>query len=222
MNLGQIRDLALSWLDDTDASYFTTAVVNRFINQAQREAQKKLIQAHENFYTKCVETSTVADQRDYALPSDFLKLLRLERITQGSGDTAATERLHPLTLNELEVSGFNSRASTSNGVPFNYVMNKDTFSLYPVPSSVETLRLWYVPRVADMVNDGDTPDVPEEYHEYLAIMAARDGFLKDGRSLSPIESKLAYYEQLMEEDAESRTIDSPRTVVATESGFGNL
>jgi hypothetical protein len=68
--------------------------------------------------------------------------------------------------------------------------------------------------------DTDVPDAPEDYHEYIAILAARDGFLRDGRPLSPIESKLAYYERMMEESAENRNVDSPRMVVATPEGFG--
>jgi len=221
MTLSEIRELARIWLDDTEGGYFTDAIMNRFINQAQREAQKKIIQAGESFYTKCVETTTVANQRDYAIPSDFMKLLRLERILDGSGDTASTQRLWPLTRNEIDVADFNSQASDT-GESFNYVLNQSTFSLYPVPNGAVTLRLWYVYRVTDMSADGDTPDVPEDYHEYIAILAARDGFLRDGRSMGPVENKLMYYEQLMEQNAESRTLDSPRMIVATPEGFGSV
>jgi len=219
MTRGEIKALARAWLDDDSGGYFTDAIMDRFINQAQREAQKCLIRAGENFYTKCVETSTVADQRDYALPTDFMKLLRLERITQGSGDTASTERLHPLTTNEIDVSGYQNGSS---GDSYNYVVNQSTFALYPVPNSVKVLRLTYVYRVGDMSSDGDTPDVPVDYHEYMAILAARDGFLRDGRSIAPIERKLMYYDDLFRENAESRTLDSPRQIVSTTDGFGSI
>lgn len=222
MTLGEIKALARYWLDDDDGGYFTDAIMNRFINQAQREAQKRLLQAGEEYYTICVETSTVASQRDYALPSDFYKLMRIERITSGSGDTAATERLYPLTRNEIDVAGYNGITGADLGLPYNYVINKDTFSLYPVPNVVKTIRLWYAPRVSDMDDDADIPDVPVDYHEYLAILAARDGFLRDGRSLAPIESKLDYYDQMFKQLADSRSEDSPRYVVATPEGFGSL
>lgn len=215
----ELRNLALFWLDDENAEYFTETNVNNLLDNALRELQKLLIQAGESYYVICAESSTVINQRDYALPSDFLKINRLERITQGSGDTANTERLRPMTRNELEIGRYNNGA-TSQGLPFNYVINKNTFSLYPIPNESKVLRLWYSYRVIDMATDGTSPDAPEEFHEYIAIMAARDGFLKDGRSLVPIESKLGYYEKLLEEMSENRNVDSPRMVVATESGFG--
>lgn len=221
MNRGEIKDLALSWLDDLEKGYFTDAIMDRFINQAQRECQKKLLQAGEDYYTQCVETSTVANQRDYAFPSDFYKLMELDRITSGSGDTATYEKLYPLTRGEIITAGYNY-GNLSNGEPWNYVINKDTFSLYPIPDSAFTLRLWYAPRVSDMDDDSDVPDAPEDYHEYIAILAARDGFLRDGRSISPIESKLLYFEKMMEELSESRNEDMPRMVVATPSGFGTF
>ena len=217
MNRGEIRTLASTWLDDLSNGYFTVAQLDVWINQAQRECQKKLLQAGEDFYTICVEAPTVVDQGSYAFPSDFVKLMRIERITDGSGDTASTVRLYPITRNERDEVSFQQ-----TGIPYNYIINKASFSLWPVPNSVETLRLWYAPRVADMTADGDIPDAPEDYHEYIAILATRDGFLRDGRSLVPIESKLMYYEQLMEQSAENRNVDSPRMVVATEGGFGSF
>lgn len=222
MNRGEIKSLARYWLDDPDGDYFVDAFMDRAINQAQREAQKRLLQAGENYYTVCSITSTVTNQRDYAFPSDFYKLIRLERITQGSGDTAATERLYPLTRNETDTAGYSGYDSSATGLPFNYVINKSTFSLYPVPDASKTLRLWYAYRVADMDDDADVPDVPEDYHEYLSILAARDGFLRDGRGLGPIESKLSYYDTMFKQLAESRNEDSPRMVVSTVEGFGSL
>lgn len=217
MNRGELRSLSLEWLDDPDGGYFQESFMNRCLNQAQREVQKLLLQAGESYYTECVETSTVASQRDYALPSDFLDLELLERVVSGSGDTADTIRIHPMRRSEIHAVYYNF---SNTGKPYNYVINKNTFSLFPVPDSVETLRLWYAPRVADMANDAAEPDCPEDYHEFIAILAARDGFLKDGRSLGPIESKLAYFEKLLKETAESRNVDSPRMVTVTEGGFG--
>ena len=221
MTLAELRTNARYWLDDDNGGYFTDAMMNVFLNNAQREAQKRLIQAGEDYYTKCVETDLVINQKDYALPDDFMLLLRFERITQGSGDTAATERLWPLTRNEIDVSSYTSQASAT-GLPYNYVINQNSFSLYPVPNGAKTVRLTYSYRVADMSNDADVPDVPADYHEYLAILAARDGFLRDGRSLNPIESKLFYFERMMDEAADRRNSDSPRMVVATPGGFGSF
>lgn len=217
MNRGQIRDLASIWLDDVNNGYFTTTQVNVWINQAQREVQKMLLNASQDYYTKCVSTTTVADQKRYQFPTDFLKVLRLVYISSGSGSSAVKSKIDPITRNEQDLLGYNK-----TGAPSAYYMYKNTFALVPIPDSTYTLELDYVYRVADLTADAEEPDVPEDYHEYMAILAARDGFLRDGRDLSPIERKLRHYEELFRENAQQRRQDAPRMIVATSGGFGSV
>jgi hypothetical protein len=74
--------------------------------------------------------------------------------------------------------------------------------------------------VSDMVLDTDIPDVPDQYHELLALLAAEDGFLKDGRSSEILQHKLAVYKADMDADATERNQDQPRSVVETDSYIG--
>lgn len=218
MTRGELRTLVQFWLDSVDDTlYFTTAQLNMLINNAQRELQKKLLQAGEDFYTVCITASTVANQSEYALPEDYIKLFRLERLLPGSVNPGQSyyQRLYPLTRNEQD-----NVVYYNNGAPYNYIINKDTFTLIPTPDQVYTLHMWYAPHVEDMTDDADTPNAPPIYHEYIAILAARDGFLRDGRTLAPIESKLLYYEKLMDETSERRNEDSPRMVVSAGGGYG--
>jgi len=209
----ELRNLTKFWLDSVDDSlYFTDAQLNVLLNNAQKECQKLLLQAGEDFYTVCAVTTTVANQSEYALPTDYIKLFRLERLLPGTSNpgTSYYQRLYPITRNEQD-----NVVYYNNGAPFNYIINKDTFTLIPTPDQAYTLHLWYAPHVDDMVADIDTPDVRPMYQEYIAILAARDGFLRDGRTLAPIESKLAYYERMFNETSERRNEDSPRMVVST-------
>lgn len=216
MTFLELQDAALDWLDDVNATYFTRPTIKRYVNNAQRELQKLLLNAGEDWYTRGQETDTVIDQARYSYPSDFLKVMALSKVTSGSGDTAETEEITPLVRNEI---GLITGVQVS-GDSFNYVMEKASFRLVPVPLSVSTIRLDYAYRVADMVDDSDIPDAPQEYHEYISVLAARDGFLKDGRDLAPIESKLGYYERLLMKDSEQRKQDYPRMVVQTDVGYG--
>lgn len=216
MTFQELQVLCSTWLDDVDNGYFTLAQVKVWLNNAQREVQKLLLNAGEDYYTVCSYTTSVINQKNYAFPSDFVKCMRLEKILQGSGDTAYTERLFRITRNEQDLIPFRT-----NGDPTHYIVNKSTFSLLPVPNVAKTIRLYYAYRVEDMVNNSDEPDCPEDYHEYIAIMAARDGFLKDGRDMGPIERKLGYFEKMLKENAEQRTQDAPREVVSTGMGFSD-
>lgn len=212
MTRAEIRTLASVWLDDVSNGYFTTPQLNVWINQAQREVQKLLLNAGNEYYTTCAYTSTVADQSRYAFPTDFIKLLRLSYVINDTGDpdTSTYQRLYEITRNEQDNMVLNP-----SGDPVGYIINQSTFTLKPCPNRVLTLHMDYAYRVADLSGDSQVPDVPEDYHEYIAILAARDGFLRDGRDLGPIEAKLGYYEKLLKQNAQQRTQDSPRSVVRT-------
>lgn len=214
MNFGDLQALTSDWLDDVKNGYFTLPIVKLWINNAQKEVQKLLLNAAEDYYTVCVETDTVIGQARYGYPDRFMKVQGFEAISSGSGDTAETETISPI----VRIEG--SLIVNVQGDSFNYILNKDTFTLKPAPKSVKTLRMEYSRLVADMVDLADVPDVPAQYHEYMAILAARDGFLKDRRSLAPIESKLIYYEGMLKKDVEQRRQDQPRTVVASDAGYG--
>lgn len=207
----EMRNLTLSWLDDINAGYFPIDLVNLWLNNAQKEAQKRLLQAGENWYVKRVCTTTILNQFDYILPTDFLKLHRLEYIVSGTAPNEEVSVIEPITINQQDM--FPNAAGTPGG----YYLKKNVMVLLPPPDSAKQLRLWYSYLVADMSSDGQQPDVPVQYHEFLPCLAFKDGLLKDGRDIGPATEKIAYYENLMREDAESRREDQPRMIVVTQS-----
>lgn len=218
MTRSDLRTLVLSWLDDTAGAYFTSSQVNVWLNMAQREVQKLLLQAGANYYMKPVETLTVSGQADYVLPSDFMVEHRLEIVVSGTGPTENRQPLVPITTNQQDL------ISIQLGTPTNYYMKKDRVTLSPTPgTSGQTLRLYYSPRVPDMASDSDSPDVPEQYMEFVAILAAYDGFIKDDRDPGHLVHKKEKYEQLLKQMAEDRNQDLSRQVVSTsEYDYGGM
>jgi len=209
VTLDQLRTYCWDLLDDPNGSYFTSATLTLRLNLALRETQKRLISANQQWYLTCATAPTVAFQNTYALPSDFLQVLRLEYVTQGSGTTASTQKLFEITPNQTDL------VTDVQGDPQFYILQKDSFRLVPTPTRVVTMELYYSYYVADMVNGSDVPDAPPQFHEYIAILAARDCYIKDGRPITPIEQKLAQYEKLFKEIAVQREADGPRMIVRT-------
>ena len=210
MTRTDLRTLVLSWVDDTQGSYFTPAQVNVWLNMAQREVQKLLLQSGENWYMKPVETLTVSGQSDYVLPVDFMVEHRLEVVLSGTGPTENRQALVAITTNQQDL------VSIQLGNPMNYYIKKDRVTISPTPAiSGQTLRLYYSPRVADMASDSDSPDVPEQFMEYVAILAAYDGFIKDDRDPTHLVHKKEKYEALLKQMSEDRTQDLSRQVVST-------
>lgn len=223
MTLSELRYLVYYWVDDAQGiatgtgGYFTPIQVNRFINNAQKKVQKELLQAGQMYYEKTVETTTVINQQDYVVPTDFVKLNRLEIVLSGTPPNEDKVQLSPITMNQ---QNFNT---TQTGTPSVYFLKKTRLSLLPVSNNTLTLRLYYEYRIADMTSDSDTPDIPEDYHEYLALTAARDCFIKDDRTPQTILDKIAEYKVDLKQLSDDRLIDSSRRVkVTTDDGYGNL
>lgn len=210
MTFLELRVLTSTWLDDVNNGYFTVAQVNQWLNNAQREVQKLVEQSFEGRFEKCVETTTVVNQREYQIPTDMKRVVRLELVLQGSSfENESVQRLDKITPNQQDF--FTERVST----PRAYYFKNNQIILVPAPNIAKTLRLTYTYRLADMVNDGDVSEIPEDYHEMMAVLATLDGLYRDGRDPGPMIEKRKYYEQQLKRDAEQRHIDSPRTVVQT-------
>jgi hypothetical protein len=210
MNRAQLRTLVRSWLDDPQGTYFTDDQVNVWLNNAQREVQKQLLQAGENWYVTKVYTNLVANVDTYVLPSGFLKLNKFQIVTSGVTPTEARVTLGFCTLVQLD------EVSTTTGQPTVYNIRKDCVTVRPVPDIGYKAYLDYSYLVGDMTSDAATPDVPDQYQEYIAVLAALDGFIKDGRSMAQLENKRQGYLELMQQDKQQRHVDMPRQIVVTE------
>lgn len=210
MTLGQMY-LDLSYtLDDPNFGYFKKPQLLRFLNNAQRELQKLLLQSGNSWYNIEKTKPTVTNQAAYSLPYNFLKLNRLEMV-QNPGVNETRMQLSFITMNQKDYF-------PNYGQPNAYYLSRTDLVLVPIPqNSIFTLRLNYSYRVADMSGDeSETPDVPEEYHELLVLFAAVDCMLKDGRDASLLEKKRDEWVLRMRRDADERTQDSPRMVRVTD------
>lgn len=213
MTFLELREYSLSLLDDLQGTYFTPVQMNRWLNNALKEVQKLLILAGQNYYLKCVTTPLVNSQRDYVLPIDFEHLHRLEVITGGTAPNETSFSLAPITLNQQDM------VPQQTGTPMYYYLKQNRITVLPAPTVNYTLRLYYSYQAADMILDTDEPDVPEYYHEYIGILAVRDGMLKDGRDITPITAKLEYYEKMLKDSSNERQYDVPRSIVETTSNY---
>lgn len=217
MNVGQIQSLMLTWLDDQGAGYFTQANTLVWVNMAHRQVQLQLLQAGQNWYLKPVESYTVNGQADYLWPSDFLQEHRIEVVLSGTGINEVRQPLTPITTNQQDMIG------SVSGPPTNYFIKKDRFTLLPVPDTggqgpggSYLIRLYYSPMVVDLSQTTDVPDVPEQFMEYVALLAAYNGFIQDDRAPANLVAKIQQYEALLKQMAQDRTTDMARQVVQTQ------
>lgn len=209
MNFLQLKQLVSFWVDDLSMTYFTSAQVGVFLNNAQREVQKLVLAAGQDYYVKCAQTSLVVNQREYVLPDDFYKVNRLEVVISGVSPNEITSTLNPISPNQQDLILYNV------GTPNVYFFKKNRFVLFPAPNVALTLRMLYSYQVADMVLDVDQPDVPQPYHELIAVLAAMDCLYKDTRDTSALMEKRNFYMDMLKKDAAQRNLDESRSVIYT-------
>lgn len=216
MTVGEIKTYVSYLVDDLEFGYFTSAQLNRFINQAQLEVQKKLIRAGWTWYLKIDESlTTVVNQSDYSLPSDFLEINKLEYVKNAGVNESK------IVLNSIDALSESSFFAQYNGQSQAFYLKKDKLVLLPKPNIAgDTLRIYYSYRIADISADGDTPDIPKEYHEYLAHLVAIKCFIKDGRDYTLLTGVTKEIEKDLEAAAASRLQDKPRMIVLTGDTLG--
>lgn len=208
MNYQQLANLTVSYLDDLNFGYFTQAQVNVWLNNAQRKVQRILIDLKQNYYAKCVQTLTATNQCNYVLPDDFMMAHRVEVVIYGSFPNEVKNAVIPITLMQQDL------LSAVPAIPEAYYFKRNSLCFAPIPDQVYTIRLTYSYQVADMINSYDVPDVPERYHELLAMYAALDGFIKDDRENAYLMGLVEKYEEKMKAEAQERQEQAAREVVS--------
>ncbi len=212
MNRAQLRQLVWYWLDDdqpgAEGGYYTETQVNVWLNNALIECQKKLLDCGEYWYLKCATTNLVQNESCYALPSDFLKLNLLQIRVQGTQSPGEVwQTLWSATLSEASAFNF------GNGQPCVVTIGKDCLILRQVPDTNYKIKIEYSYKVAPMDDDLNVPDVPLQYHEYIALLAARDGYAKDNSEpSSEFKEKMSDYKEMMTKDQIQRNRAQPRRV----------
>jgi hypothetical protein len=206
MTLGEMRTLFGTYVSDPYFGYFTPSITLTFLNNALIQAQLRLLKMHAAYYSVCTSTTLVIGQSQYALPDDFLALfdawIDLE---------TATVPTETLPLNFIPLSQRHNFNQT-NGTPTNFYMLKDSINLVCPPDTALTFELIYAYRVPALASDLDIPDVPEQFHEYIVLLAAKTAFMTDDRVSSLIDDEIKKYDDLISAN-EQRVQSQPRFII---------
>lgn len=121
-----------------------------------------------------IATTTLVDsQADYAIPSNALKIHRLE-VLDSDGD------YHIVTpIDESNVRVALDEFQETDGIPKYFRLIKNSIVLYPAPSSTEVtlsagLKLYFHREIDKFTNSDTTqePGLPEPFHPILSFGAA--------------------------------------------------
>lgn len=141
---------------DEAGSQITDADIIDWINDAQIEICRK------NDVIQVIGTiPSVINQPRYALTAlaDILKLF----LVKFDGNTLQT-------LTQQDADQFDSTYDQLNqgtGIPTHYWVFANNITLFPVPSIVKNLSVYYIRKPVAVAVGGDTPEIPVQYHTQI-------------------------------------------------------
>jgi hypothetical protein len=138
-------------------------LIKRWLNTAQRKAVQ---QSEFRTQEEVKAFTTAASDATLELPADFSRWIDFY-------DTGSKWPLTPLEKAEYDA------LEGSSGRPTAYTVVGNQITLWPTPDAAYSLSLRYWRLPADMVADGDEPEIPAQYHEILVAYAMQKAYARE-------------------------------------------
>lgn len=239
MSLGQIRNLAQLRADRANSNFVTLPEWNEFINQAMFELYDLLITSYEDYYTAS-PAQFIANGQQYLFPlpdglqtfldpnnqpyvaPPFYKLLGVDLGLNNANNAWVTvDKFMFMDRNKFV---YPNTSSTIYGV-FNlqYRIMGSNLEFIPTPSGGTVLRIWYVPRLVQLLKDTDiTTQGISGWTQYVIIRAAKYALDKEESDTSKLDAELLFLKTRIEESAINRDAGRPDRISDVRSNmFGN-
>lgn len=183
-----------------------------WINEAYLLAVGKITEIYPDYFTKNVSTSSVANQTEYTLPSDFEKALMVSVSYDGVTFKEAT------ALNNInQASPLSNTNSTGfdQANPFYYIAGNE-IGILPAPSSTlsNVIKIWYAYVPSELSLDADVPAIPKrmqyalKYWAYASYLDQNDEHVAAERMRQRFD---VHMDQVVSQLAD-RQLGTPKTV----------
>ena len=237
-SLAQLRLESQQRADRVNSNFVGVAEWNSFLNKASAELYDLLVTVYEDMYVATPITFTVDGSTFlYDLPNGantfynaitgaaftpkpFYKLMGVDLAVQNTSNGYVT--INKFNFIDRNRFVYPNTASTIYGV-FNlqYRVLGDKIEFIPTPSNGQTIRLWYIPRLTEMLEDTDTTDIGiSGWLEYVIVRAAKYALDKEESDTSKLDDELLFMKQRIEETASNRDAGQPDKISATRQSSG--
>lgn len=241
LSLSSIRQQAKLRADRENSNFVTDSEWNNYINTSMYELYDLLITVYEDYYL-ATPISFVSDGITYlySLPNgsnSFINNLTGQTFVppalyklQGVDLALQTANNAFVTINKFNFIDRNrfvypNTASTIYGV-FNlqYRMMGSNIEFIPTPSAGQQIRLWYIPRLTNLLQDTDTTVTGiSGWNEYIIVKAAYYALTKEESDTSSLVMQLQALNDRIISSASNRDAGQPDKISDTRAnnGWGN-
>lgn len=183
--LGLVETVA-GWLNDRSKRYWSKAEIVHYLNIAQDSLGNQINAAAKEHFLTSATTPTDNATAYYQVPSDMLQFLSMEVV-----DNTSTDR-EPQELREILLpyrKFFEALDLANLKTDFNrFILTGSTFKLAPAAKvSTKYIRVYYVKRLGQLVNNADISEIPLDAHGLLAMDGARLALVKHSKINAALE-----------------------------------
>lgn len=232
MTLSQIRLAAQQRADRVNSQFVTDSEWRGYINQSMFELYDLLITTYEDYFL-ATPIQFVSDGQTYLyplpngsntfynalsqplasfVPQPFYKMRGVDlALTNSPNGYVNIQRFNFTDRNKFV---YPNTASTIYGV-FNmqYRVMGNNIEFVPTPSAGQSIRLWYIPRLTELLLDTDTTSIGiSGWIEYVIVKAAYYALTKEESPTESLVMQLGALQKRIEESAVNRDAGSPDTV----------
>lgn len=226
MSLGELRTRSQQRADRLNSQFVTTPEWNFFINQAMFELYDLLVTTYEDYFVSQPTTfrvdgstflyplpdglATFQDQagNDFIAPP-FLKLVGVDLAINTSANGYVT--VNKFNFADRNKFVYPNSASTIYGV-FNlqYRLMGNKIEFIPTPSAGQRIRLWYIPRLNELLSDNNLTTIGfSGWLQYVIIRAAKYALDKEESDSTKLDQELQFLIKRIEASAMNRDAGNP-------------
>lgn len=231
LSLGSIRLQAQQRADRVNSNYVTLPEWNNYINQAMFELYDLLVTVYEDYFIATpAQFLTNGSTFQYSLPDGvtsfvngltfqpgyiappFYKLWGVDLAVNTANNAYVTlNKFNPIDRNRYV---YPNSASTIYGVynmQYRLIGNKIEF--IPVPAGNQIIRLWYIPRLTQLLQDTDvTTQGISGWIEYVIVRAAKYALDKEESDTTQLNTELVALDARIKASAMNRDAGQPDVV----------
>lgn len=192
-DISDLIDETRSISDMQNTQFVTDTEIVAWLNKGYRRLYNHLLNAYDMYKISSDDLTMIANQKDYTLPADFLKLVKVFWVSGGKEYPLTRKTLHNVDADFY-----------SGGNPKGYSLLGDEIRFWPTPQAAGTIRLYYNPAATVFTSASTDIDFEQHQDEYCIYYAAREAKIKEETPFVEIERKM------LELEAACRQIIQPR------------
>lgn len=220
LSLGQARYMAQQKADRVGSNFVTLPEWNTYLNQSYFELYDLLITLYEDYYVQDpYEFTTDGTTAQYPLPDDFYKLLGVD-CGIGSGVNGFVT-LHKFDFIQRNRYIYPNVSGSFLGV-FNlrYRLVGNTLMFIPTPNGNQVIRMWYIPKLVQLLKDTDIMTGISGWTEYVLVDAAIKALMKEESDVQGLMLQKQMLLKRIEDSAMNRDAGQPDTISDTRTRSG--